>query len=57
MDRTTQSLLKEDRVHGDSMFPLAAYWIELPAGTHVLIPIGMKKRSFLCCWKEKFCFR
>jgi len=36
MDRTTQSLLKENRVHGDSMFPLAAYWIELPSGTHVL---------------------
>jgi len=36
MDRTSQSLLKEDRVHGDSMFPLAAYWIELPSGTHVL---------------------
>lgn len=36
MDRTSQSLLKEDRVHGDVMFPLAAYWIELPAGAHVL---------------------
>ena len=28
MDRTSQRLLKEDRVHGDVMFPLAAYWIE-----------------------------
>ncbi|UQZ34942.1 AraC family transcriptional regulator [Paenibacillus sp. PK3_47] len=36
MDRTSQRLLKEDRVHGDVMFPLAAYEIELPAGTHVL---------------------
>ncbi|WP_410513598.1 AraC family transcriptional regulator [Paenibacillus sp. BR2-3] len=36
MDRTSQRLLKEDRVHGDVMFPLAAYWIELPAGTPVL---------------------
>lgn len=36
MDRTSQRLLKEDRVHGDVMFPLAAYWIELPAGTHIL---------------------
>ncbi|WP_151733267.1 AraC family transcriptional regulator ['Paenibacillus yunnanensis' Narsing Rao et al. 2020] len=36
MDRTSQRLLKEDRVHGDAMFPLAAYWIELPAGTHIL---------------------
>lgn len=36
MDRTSQRLLKEDRVHGDAMFPLAAYWIELPAGAHVL---------------------
>lgn len=36
MDRTSQSLLKENRVHGDSMFPLAAYWVELPSGTHVL---------------------
>ncbi|GGG07655.1 AraC family transcriptional regulator [Paenibacillus albidus] len=36
MDRTTQHLLKENRVHGDVMFPVAAYWIELPAGTHVL---------------------
>jgi AraC-like DNA-binding protein/mannose-6-phosphate isomerase-like protein (cupin superfamily) len=36
MDRTSQRLLKEDRVHGDLMFPLAAYSIELPAGAHVL---------------------
>lgn len=36
MDRTSQRLLKEDREHGDAMFPLAAYWIELPAGAHVL---------------------
>lgn len=36
MDRTTQSLLKENRVHGDSMFPLAAYWVDIPSGTHVL---------------------
>lgn len=36
MDRTSQRLLKEDREHGDIMFPLAAYWIELPAGAHVL---------------------
>lgn len=36
MDRTSQRLLKEDRVHGDIMFPLAAYWIELPSGSHVL---------------------
>ncbi|WP_379163630.1 helix-turn-helix domain-containing protein [Paenibacillus sp. sgz5001063] len=36
MDRTSQRLLKEDRVHGDVMFPLSAYWIELPAGTPVL---------------------
>lgn len=36
MDRTTQSLLKEDRVHGDNMFPLAAYWVDIPSGTHVL---------------------
>ncbi|MEK4009268.1 AraC family transcriptional regulator [Paenibacillus sp. FSL H3-0333] len=36
MDRTSQRLLKEDREHGDVMFPLAAYWIDLPAGAHVL---------------------
>jgi len=36
MDRTSQRLLKEDRVHGDVMFPLAAYGVELPAGDHVL---------------------
>ncbi|AIQ39384.1 AraC family transcriptional regulator [Paenibacillus sp. FSL R5-0912] len=36
MDRTSQRLLKEDREHGDVMFPLAAYWIELPAGAPVL---------------------
>lgn len=36
MDRTSQRLLKEDRVHGDVMFPLAAYWIELPPGSHIL---------------------
>lgn len=36
MDRTSQHLLKEDRVHGETMFPLAAYWVELPAGVHVL---------------------
>lgn len=36
MDRTSQRLLKEDREHGDVMFPLAAYWVELPAGAHVL---------------------
>lgn len=36
MDRTSQRLLKEDREHGDAMFPLAAYWIDLPAGAHVL---------------------
>ncbi|MDQ0195438.1 AraC family transcriptional regulator [Paenibacillus wynnii] len=36
MDRTSQRLLKEDRVHGDVMFPLAAYWVELPSGAHVL---------------------
>ena len=36
MDRSSQRLLKEDRVHGDAMFPLAAYWIERPAGAHVL---------------------
>lgn len=36
MDRTSQRLLKEDRVHGDVMFPLAAYWVDLPAGAHVL---------------------
>lgn len=36
MDKTTQRLLKEDRVHGDNLFPLAAYWIELPGGGHVL---------------------
>ncbi|KGE19292.1 AraC family transcriptional regulator [Paenibacillus wynnii] len=36
MDRTSQRLLKEDRVHGDVMFPLAAYWVELPAGAPVL---------------------
>ncbi|ASA25929.1 AraC family transcriptional regulator [Paenibacillus donghaensis] len=36
MDHSSQRLLKEDRVHGDVMFPLAAYWIELPAGTPVL---------------------
>ncbi|SEU02805.1 AraC family transcriptional regulator [Paenibacillus sp. NFR01] len=36
MDRTSQRQLREDRVHGDSMFPAAAYWIELPAGAPVL---------------------
>ncbi|WP_379132062.1 helix-turn-helix domain-containing protein [Paenibacillus sp. sgz500958] len=36
MDHTSQRLLKEDRVHGNIMFPLAAYWVELPGGTHVL---------------------
>lgn len=36
MDRTSQRLLKEDREHGDVMFPLAAYWIELPAGAPIL---------------------
>jgi len=36
MDRTSQRLLKEDRVHGDVMFPLAAYGVDLPAGAHVL---------------------
>ncbi|OBZ09425.1 AraC family transcriptional regulator [Bacillus sp. FJAT-26390] len=28
MDQTTRHSLKEDRLHGDNMFPLAAYWIE-----------------------------
>ncbi|WP_054023421.1 AraC family transcriptional regulator [Bacillus sp. FJAT-28004] len=28
MDQTTRHALKEDRLHGDNMFPLAAYWIE-----------------------------
>ncbi|MNV44142.1 Exoenzyme S synthesis regulatory protein ExsA [compost metagenome] len=36
MDKTAQRLLKEDRVHGDNLFPLAAYWIELPSGEQVL---------------------
>ncbi|MCA0755584.1 AraC family transcriptional regulator [Paenibacillus sp. N4] len=28
MDQTTRHALKEDRLHGDNMFPLAAYWME-----------------------------
>jgi AraC-like DNA-binding protein/mannose-6-phosphate isomerase-like protein (cupin superfamily) len=28
MDQTTRHSLMEDRLHGDNMFPLAAYWIE-----------------------------
>ncbi|MGO4541811.1 AraC family transcriptional regulator [Paenibacillus sp. 2TAB19] len=28
MDQTTRHSLKEDRLHGNNMFPLAAYWIE-----------------------------
>lgn len=36
MDKTSQHLLKEDRAHGDNMFPLAVYWIHRAAGAHVL---------------------
>ncbi|CAM3980230.1 AraC family transcriptional regulator [Paenibacillus alkaliterrae] len=28
MDQTTRHSLKENRLHGDNMFPLAAYWME-----------------------------
>ncbi|MBD2868056.1 AraC family transcriptional regulator [Paenibacillus arenilitoris] len=28
MDQTTRHSLKEDRLHGDNAFPLAAYWME-----------------------------
>jgi len=28
MDQTTRHELREDRLHGDNLFPLAAYWIE-----------------------------
>jgi len=31
MDQTTRHSLREDRLHGDNLFPLAAYWIEKPA--------------------------
>ncbi|NIK78410.1 AraC-like DNA-binding protein/mannose-6-phosphate isomerase-like protein (cupin superfamily) [Paenibacillus castaneae] len=37
MDQTTRHALKEDRMHGDNMFPLAAYWIDQEeAGAPVL---------------------
>lgn len=36
MDDTSRRLLKENRFHGDDMFPLAVYDMEVPGGAHVL---------------------
>lgn len=36
MDHSTRRSLREDRLHGDDSFPLAAYWVDRPAGEYVL---------------------
>lgn len=36
MDHSAKRPFKEDRLHGDSLLPLAAYWMQIPAAAPVL---------------------
>ncbi|MWC30339.1 AraC family transcriptional regulator [Paenibacillus sp. MMS18-CY102] len=48
MDIYTKHSLREDRLHGDAMLPLATYWIDKEAGEPVLDAHWHKEAEFFC---------
>ncbi|WP_127533755.1 helix-turn-helix transcriptional regulator [Paenibacillus kobensis] len=56
MDLYTKHNLREDRLHGDAMLPLAAYWIDREAGESILDMHWHQEAEFFCVLEGEVLF-